>query len=105
MLLRGKPITIAEDTQSMFTGRFIMSISSVSAKSPVSGFDTKSVSASANSSATALQNQISTLQKKIQVEKLSKSDNAKTRANRLAQYNFQLQQLEEQLAKAQPAAQ
>ena len=76
-----------------------MSISSVSSKGPISSFNTSKMTVS--SSAVAIQNQITALQKRIQVEKLSKSDDAKARAIKLAQYNNQLQQLDEQLAQAQ----
>ncbi len=79
-----------------------MSISSVSPKSPAAGFDSKN--ATLIPSAAMIQSQITALQKRIQAEKLSKSDDAKTRASRLDQYNFQLQQLNEQLAKAQGGA-
>jgi hypothetical protein len=76
-----------------------MSISSVSSKSSVSNFSTSSSSVGSN--AVSLQNQITALQKRILAEKISKSDDAKTRASRLAQYNLQLQQLDAQLAKIQ----
>jgi len=80
-----------------------MSISSVSPKSPVSGFSSKNESVIP--SAAIIQSQITALQKRIQAEKVSKSDDAKTRSSRLDQYNFQLQQLNEQLVKVQGSAQ
>ncbi len=75
-----------------------MAISSVSSTPSVTDFMTAGTGTS--SGATALQAQITALQKRIQAEKLSKSDDAKARATKLAQYNLQLQQLEEQLASA-----
>ncbi len=79
-----------------------MSVSSVAPNSPVSGFDKKS--ATLIPSAAVIQGQITALQKKIEAEKVSKSDNAKMRASRLDQYNLQLEQLNEQLAKSQGGA-
>jgi hypothetical protein len=79
-----------------------MSVSSVSPKSPVSGFDNKT--ATLIPSAAIIQGQITALEKRIAAEKLSKSDDAKLRVSRLDQYNFQLQQLNEQLAKVQGGA-
>jgi len=79
-----------------------MSVSPVAPKSPVIGFDGKT--ATLIPSAAIIQGQITAIQKRIAAEKLTKSDNAKLRSSKLDQLNFQLQQLNEQLAKAQGGA-
>jgi hypothetical protein len=94
--LRDQPIILLQTSKRFSPRSTIMSISSVSPKSPLMSFST--ASAGIGSNATAIQSQITALQKRIQAEKISKSDDAKARATKLAQYNLQLQQLDAQLA-------
>lgn len=74
-----------------------MGISSISPKGPISSVSGSGIT---NSTTASLESQIVALQKKIQAEQQTKVDDAKTKATKLAQYNQQLQVLNDQLLKA-----
>lgn len=69
----------------------------------ISSISSTSVSAAGlapNTSAASLERQIADVEKKIQAEKQSKTDDTKTKATKLTQYYQQLERLNAQLSKS-----